>query len=105
LDEATPIGHESISQQALKWGPRGSCEYLTAVCMKRGWRCSDRIEKEIGPARWAGNEGALYREQCMQDAIRVCIDLNAMVATGHSCPYLKPGESEEQGLLRMFTYR
>jgi hypothetical protein len=105
LDEATPIGHQSISQQALKWGPRGSCEYLTAVCMKRGWRCSDRIEKEIGPARWAGNEGALYREQCMQDAIRVCIDLNAMVATGHSCPYLKPGESEEQGLLRMFTYR
>jgi hypothetical protein len=105
LDEATPIGHESISQQALKWGPRGSCEYLTAVCMKRGWRCSDRIEKEIGPGRWAGTEGTHYREQCMQDAIRVCIDLNAMVATGHSCPYLKPGESEEQGLARMFTYR
>jgi hypothetical protein len=104
LDEATPIRKESISQQALKWGPRGSCEYITAFCVKTGWRCSDHIEKEIGPARWASTEGRAYWEKCMKEATG-CIGLNAPMETGHSCTYEKAGESDEQGLERLATYR
>jgi hypothetical protein len=104
LDEATPIAHESISQAARKWGPRGSCEYVTAFCVKTGWRCSDRIEKEIGPARWASTEGRAYWEKCMKEATG-CIGLNAPMETGHSCTYEKPGESELQSLERLQTYR
>jgi hypothetical protein len=104
LDEATPIRKESISQQALKWGPRGSCEYITAFCVKTGWRCSDHIEKEIGPARWATTEGRAYWERCMKEATG-CIGLNAPMETGHSCTYEKPGEGELQSLERLQTYR
>jgi hypothetical protein len=156
LDEATPSGQESIYQQALKWGPRGSCEYLTAACIKRGWKCSDHMEREYAAAKAAAlkqaeesfvdpvpriytdsdghtvadlewwrsrvasrdkshneaveNAKALFaspvdRNSCFKEAMR-CIALNAPMETGgRTCTYQKAGETDEEGLQRLQTYR